>query len=491
MKKFLFLTISAGILLATGCSSETGIVSVRQVQPDEIAVFRSTDKKLEKAYEWARKTALSYSYTDADPVGSWYVASLPIREAFCMRDVSHQSTGAQILGLAEHNKNMLTHIADNIAESRDWCSYWEINRYGKPVPADYSNDREFWYNLTANPDVIQTCLGMYEWTGDSDYIHDPVFTGFYRHTVCDYVERWDLSPGRIMDRKPYMNQPENFDCDNKFHVCRGIPSYNENLPGLSLGVDLVAALYGGHKAYSRLLALNDTTITHCTATDTAASYRRMLETQWWNNCESRYHAGLMPDGTFVDSEGSLYILWFGATEDAGRIRHTLNEIASNDWDIQYSSYFPEIFYRYGYCKEGYDYMISLPAMSTSEYPEVAFSLVSACVCGTMGFNPSYSGRSVSTISRLENPGEESSISNIAVFDGYMSVRHSGHTLTEISNDTSVDLTWQASFLGDYTWIEAGSERIPVVRDRDVKGNTVSSAKIKLPANTSLRAKAVI
>lgn len=55
--------------------------------------------------------ALSYVHDGSDPVGYWYEAALPQREAFCMRDVSHQSVGAQILGLAEHNKNMFGKFA--------------------------------------------------------------------------------------------------------------------------------------------------------------------------------------------------------------------------------------------------------------------------------------------------------------------------------------------------------------------------------------------
>jgi len=478
----------AGILMAGGCSNDSNVVTARYVNPDEIAVFTSTDKNLEKAFEWARKTALSYSYSGVDPVGDWYVASLPIREAFCMRDISHQAIGAQILGLTGHNKNMFSHIVDNIADSRDWCSFWEINRYGKPVPADYSNDREFWYNLTANPDVIQACMNMYDWTGDKDYVSDPKFTNFYDHTVRDYVMRWDLTPDKIMERRPYVNTPENFDHDNKFHICRGIPSYNENLSGLAVGVDLVASLYGGYEAYSRI-SIQQGDHTGCKiAHDTAAKYRELLESQWWNTSESRYYSGLMQDGSFVNSEGSLYILWFGASENTERIRHTIADIISSEWDIQYSSYFPEIFYRHGYCNEGYDYLMHLPAMSMAEYPEVAFSFISGCVCGAMGFSPSYSDKSVETLCRL-NPHEEYRISNIAVYDGYMSVSHFGRTMTEISNDTSVDITWTASFMGDYNWIDTGTKRYSTIKHHDCKGNMISSAKIKLAANSSLKAHA--
>ena len=486
MKPFSFVLL-AGVLLTGGCLNDSSVVTTKHVAPDEIAVFKSTDKNLEKTFEWARKTALSYSYSGAEPVGSWYVASLPIREAFCMRDVSHQAVGAQILGLAKHNKNMLSRIAGNIADSRDWCSFWEINRYGKPVPAVYSNDREFWYNLTANPDVLQACLQMYDWTGDRDYLYDPVFTNFYDHTVSDYVVRWDLTPERIMERRPYMNTPEHFDLDNKFHIYRGIPSYNENLPGLSVGVDLVAALCGGYEAYSKITMLQGAQGQCENAHAVAVEYRELLESKWWNSSESRYYSGLMPDGSFADSEGALYVLWFGASENAERMRCTLADIVSSEWDIQYSSYFPEVLYRHGYCDEGYDYLMRLPTMSMAKYSEVAFSFISGCVCGAMGFRPSYSDKRVETLCRLTNPREESRISNIAVYDGYMSVRHVGHTMTEIFNDTSVDLTWTASFMGDYDWVDVGAKRHFTVTHRDLKGNAVSSVEIKLAANSSLKA----
>ena len=120
--------------------------------------FKSSDKQLEKTFNWARDMALSYAHDSSDPVGYWYEAALPQREAFCMRDVCHQSVGAQILGLTPHNKNMLTRFVENISEGKDWCTYWEINRHNKPAPIDYKNDDEFWYNLCANPDVVQTCL---------------------------------------------------------------------------------------------------------------------------------------------------------------------------------------------------------------------------------------------------------------------------------------------------------------------------------------------
>jgi hypothetical protein len=60
-----------------------------------------------------------------------------------MRDVSHQSAGAAVLGLAGHTRNMLHRFAASISQSRDWAGFWEINKDGFPAPADYQDDQLF------------------------------------------------------------------------------------------------------------------------------------------------------------------------------------------------------------------------------------------------------------------------------------------------------------------------------------------------------------
>jgi hypothetical protein len=120
-------------------------------------VLESSDRRLAAGFDWAKRQALE-SVHRGDPVGDWYEASLPGRNAFCMRDVSHQSTGAQVLGLGAVTRNMLHGFAENIAASRDWRSHWEIDRLNRPAPVDYSNDRDFWYNLPANFDIPHCCF---------------------------------------------------------------------------------------------------------------------------------------------------------------------------------------------------------------------------------------------------------------------------------------------------------------------------------------------
>ena len=486
MKSPLFSILLCG-LVAGGCTGTTVNECSNTLSNEEVAVFTSSDKVLQKAYEWAKKTALSYSHSDLDPVGFWYEAALPKREAFCMRNVSHQSVGAQILGLQPHNKNMFSLFAKNISEAKDWCSYWEINRYNVPVPADYLNDKEFWYNLNANPDMLQACMKMYDWTGDDDYISSPTFTNFYKRSTNEYIKRWDLSPDKIMDRDSYMNISVDFDENNNFHACRGLPSYVEDLPGIKVGVDLIAALYGGFEAYSRFAGLRKETSDSVYAKMIAERYRDNLENEWWDNTQEHYRTLFTKEGKFIRGEGVPYILWFAATENSERIDKIISDINSSEWNVENLSHFPELFYRYGYCDKAYEYLVSLPTMSRANFPEVSFGVVEGCVCGVMGFLPSFSDKTVTTQYRIISPDSDSKITNIKVFDGYMSVCHKGNDFTEISNNTSSDVMWKASFIGDFDWIKTEDGVFHAVKTHDIKGNHISYADIRLPANKSIKA----
>ncbi|MCC6683845.1 MAG: hypothetical protein IT247_02125 [Bacteroidia bacterium] len=70
--------------------------------------FASSDTAIQNAFHRAKEMALHYKGNPKDSVGPWYEAALPSRYAFCMRDVSHQCIGAEILGMSKENKNMLT-----------------------------------------------------------------------------------------------------------------------------------------------------------------------------------------------------------------------------------------------------------------------------------------------------------------------------------------------------------------------------------------------
>lgn len=456
--------------------------------PERIAVFSSSDTELVKSYNWAKAKALSYAHDNGDPVGAWYEAALPNREAFCMRDVSHQTVGAQIIGLAGHNKNMLLKFAENISEPKDWCSYWEINRYDKPAPEDYTSDTEFWYNLNANFDVMQACLKMYEWTGDADYLRDSRMSNFYDKSVNEYVNRWKLQPDSIMERPQYMNLPADFKPGYSFHTSRGLPSYVENFPGLTASLDLVGGLCAGHEAYARIAALNGDKKGAKMAAARARAYRELLEDKWWDNENRRYNTFWTADRKFARGEGVPFLLWFDAVDDTDHIRAGVADIlAKKDWNIENRSYFPALLYRLGYNEDAYRELTTLPTADRADYPEVSYGVVEGIVGGAMGLRPSASAKSVGTLSRVA--GQTLEIRNVPALGGYISLRHEGTGMSEIANDTSMDLTWNASFAGSHPTVTANGKKYSTKVTKDAAGNDISTASIKLPKGAKITARA--
>ncbi|WP_449438870.1 hypothetical protein [Pedobacter steynii] len=215
--------------------------------------FKSTDAALQTAFGRAKEMALSYKGKPGDPVGPWYESALPPRSAFCMRDVAHQSIGGEILGLDKENKNMFRLFVNNISESKDWCSYWEINHLGKPAVEDYRNDKEFWYNLNANFDILNASWKLYLWTGDEEYIKGAGFSNFHEKSVTSFIDSWVLQADSLLSRPTHPNAPVPFNDKDSFHRCRGLPSYSEGVPNIKMGIDLVGAIYRGLMSYADIL----------------------------------------------------------------------------------------------------------------------------------------------------------------------------------------------------------------------------------------------
>src|SRR5580700_456562 len=271
--------------------------------------LRSSDRQLVTAFNWAKQQALAY-VRDGDPVGPWYEAALPGRQAFCMRDVSHQAAGAQALGLAAYTHNMLHRFAENISSSRDWCSYWEIDRLNRPAPIDYVNDEVFWYNLPANFDVLDACYRMYLWSGDESYIDDPVFLSFYRHTVTDYVSRWNLDLAHVMTRETVLQKTSYF---------RGDPSYAESRRDIALGADLLAAQYAGYRSYAAIGAIRGDADAAKEYQDVAADLKFLINTKWWNPSTNDFHGFLDNKHQFVGRAGADLLYW-DAVDDGLKAR---------------------------------------------------------------------------------------------------------------------------------------------------------------------------
>jgi hypothetical protein len=454
--------------------------------------LRSSDTRLVQAFNWAKGQAMAYVF-DGDPVGPWYEAALPGRRAFCMRDVSHQAAGAQALGLAKYTHNMLHRFAENISASRDWCSYWEIDYLNRPAPVDYKSDAEFWYNLPANFDVLDTCYRMYLWTGDATYIDDPVFLNFYNHTVTDYVSRWDLSVNRIMSRT-------NTGAGTTYF--RGDPSYEESRRDLSVGIDLLATQYAGYRSYAAIQAIRGDKTESQTYLASASDVKRLVNTAWWNASGGYFYAFLDKDRQFHGRAGAD-LLYRDVADDGPKTRSALDSLLSEMKSepasaVESKSHHAEILFRYGEPDAAHAEIMDLTraGRERQEYPEVSYSVIGAIVTGLMGINVEPAspiedvvrGKQfatvIKTLPQLTSKTTWAEIRNLPIRGGAVSVRHDGQRRTVFTFQGATGVIWEAAFPGSFPTLILNGRSVKAEVESRYLGHAVSWIRVPVTGGTS-------
>jgi hypothetical protein len=439
---------------------------------------------LKETFDWAKNTAISYAHDGSDPVGRWYEAALPGREAFCMRDVSHQSIGAETLGLSAHNLNMMLHFATNISEEKDWCTYWEINRYNRPAPVDYADDKHFWYTLTASPDVVQTCYRLYDWTGNSEYLSNPVLNNFYEKSLTAYLDRWKLNPDELMNRPRDMNTELPFKQGARFNGARGIPSYVEVAGGFSCGVDLVAALYAGCEAYGQMLSMRGDREKSKKFLAKAQAYKSLINEKWWNDRKGLFETSLMPGGGFLDNSqainGLTYVIWFRAAAGPARVKPVLDLMMQRSSNLENRSHYPWLLYRCHSPENAYQVLTSLKDMKRSSYPEVSFGVMEGIVAGLMGIRPSAVKGVIQTLPQLNSSAEWAELGAVPVLGTTIGIRHEGSGKSVFTNSGVSIVKWQASFYGEYKTIKLDGKEIKAAIGIDEMADKYSYVEVKVP-----------
>jgi hypothetical protein len=435
--------------------------------------FESSVPSVNEGFRWAKEQALYYVHNGEDPVGLWYEAALPERNSFCMRDVAHQSAGAAGMGLHLHTKNMFYRFAENIAESRDWCTYWEIHKDNIPTPIDYTNDHDFWYNLPSNFDIIRACYAQYLWTGDRDYIENPVFDNFFKRSVDEYVKAWDKDGDGILEHHPEYDR-------------RGIASYNEVGLKPAFGGDQVAAQYAGYAALASILRLRGE---HEAANDLkrkAEALRELYQNSWWNERNGRFYGALLQDRTYLSDfygEGNFLPLYFGIVADASKRTAALNDLVkTGTWNVEAKTYIPEIFYEYGMIRQAYRELCELmdPSLDRREYPEVSFSVIGAVVTGMMGVSADGTEQ-ISTFSRLSEEMEWAKADEITILGGSIGVEHRGRVETRFVNHGESPVQWKAAFPYDLEYLHLEGERVKAKREIAADGSVRSFLVLEVKA----------
>lgn len=457
-----FLAVAAFL----ACSTENHR-GVDHQQKEKLVQFSSSLTGVKDAFTWARDKALSFAHDGTDPVGVWYEAALPNREAFCMRDVSHQCIGAEILGLSEHNYNMMQKFAQNISASRDYCSFWEINRYDLPAPVDYRSDQDFWYNLPANFDVVFSLNRLYNWSGNKQYMQGRDFKRFCELSLNEYVDHWDLGYDEVVGRNRLLHMST--DDSLEFGSHRGIPTYNEGGRGMArLGIDMTASLLAAYRSYAQMLEWQGDSMQAKAYRDRAANEDSFLYDFWWDANRDKFKSIWYQDSTFdyffVGSDQAFlhYLFYFEVLKEAQYIRPLVKAYEDNYQQliVELKSYLPIISYEFGDVQLANKMIVELCSEENQrrDYPENSFTVVEHITRGLMGLEAYAADTMLSTFSRLPKESDWAEMTDLSALGRPLDLRHEGQHRTVLTNKGITPLKWQAQFQGEHDFLYVEGEK---------------------------------
>jgi hypothetical protein len=374
---------------------------------------------------------------------------------------------------------MLQKFAGHVSDDKDWCSYWEIDRTGRPSPYDYYDTARFWYNLPANFDLMDACYRMFLWSGDTTYLNSPVFLNLYKRTIYDYTSRWDLTPDSLMSRKRLMNVRGRFDPTERLQLNRGIPSYEEGNPRFTIALDQVAAEYAGFVAYARILQFRGEQDEAGQVLAQAAKLRSLINREWWNGSRQSFFSVLGLDQKPAGEDLGSFVLYYGAAENGSKTDAAVQSIlrrlrAGPALGVEAQSYLPEILYRHSQSEAAYTLILTLTGEANARraYPEVSYAVIGAIVTGLMGVSvepenanqinglEDFGGVVITTRPRLTPQTQWAELQALSIRTNEISIRHEGLTATSFSNLSGPSLVWRACFPGKFSQLFVGEKSTP-------------------------------
>jgi len=344
---------------------------------------------------------------------------------------------------------------------------------------------------------------MYTWTGDRDYLEDPVFINFYKRTVYDYVEKWDLSLDKIMKRERIMNTRGVKDTDNRFKMARGIPSYDEGGDQFVVAIDQLCVQKAGYLAYARIQQVRGNEEEAEKFLEKSKKIEEFIDTVWWDEKNRRYFSHLNLDYEPVFQGISRAVPYWRTTSDENKIMQIIDDIVEESINspagrVEGLSHLSEIMYRYGKHEAAYNLLIKLANSSRRNYPEVPYTVVGTMVTGLMGIelevNPpdmayywgGYVDRFITTLPRLTGNTEWAELENLPVRTNKIAVKHEGLSKTVFTNRSGPSLIWKAQFPGIYENLQVNGRPVKSTNEKLFAANTkISWVRIPVGAGETI------
>ena len=212
----------------------------------------------------------------------------------------------------------------------------------------------------------------------------------------------------------------------------------------------------------------------------AEHYRQKLETEWWDKEQAIYHSYYSNDNKFGKGEGGTFLLWFDALKDSIRVNKMITYLASQTWNVENTSYLPFLFYKNGYWDQARKYILYLgdPSTKRREYPEVSFGIIEGIVQGLMGITPDARSRTISTIFKMTGQGT-AAITQLSLIRTMINIAHVNNHQSMIINTGKQSFKWKAMFKGNYQRAYTNSTLLPLKKEKDMDGKTISYIEINV------------
>lgn len=436
----------------------------------------SSNKKLESAFAWARDKALSYVQTGKSgvvnrhernspgtgdvPYMPSYWAGYTSRTAFYSRDYCHQAAGAHMLGLQQENLSMLRAFAGTSTEARNWFPLWALNFDGSIFTLDTPRDDYFVREVPAVFELVEQCYRQYLWTGNPEYLNDPVLWTFCTRAVTDFISLHDVRiPNGVAEG------------DGSGDIFKGSATYNEvasDAPLIESG-DAIACQYQAFECYARLLAAKGDVQGAEEFSRKAVELKTFFNEKWGVKQDKKlYVRGYDVKGktpTNWGLENSWFMPMKFITEPSEKNDLYLDFIArcmDAPWgrpsNLEAITYIPGVFFPYNRVAEAWKWLEYIIDQPDKEYPEVSYTLVSHIVEGMLGFEPNAPERSFFTVPRLPEAVADLCVSQIPLGNHRITVAHEGtkkSTATHVSGDEP--LKWEACFYGNHPRIDVNGD----------------------------------
>ena len=424
----------------------------------------SSSPELVNLFNWEKDLALSYVMTGMPGTVPCYAAANPIKEAYCLRDFEHMALGAHFLGLDLENITMMKSVARTATPKTDFEPSWHYD-YG-------GNGLEIANQVPAIFEVIWTSYKQYLWTGNAEWIKDPLLYRYYKNAVTVYLERHDN------------NIPNNGIADavgqgDWEYTC----TYNEGGDRIKEGTDGIGMQYQGFKSFAEILKARGDMAGYKRWMAKANDILKMFRTDFWEG--NTYYRGRRSTTDFVagyGKESSFLMLITLLPEPGERSEKYLDFVWDNCANDNYEakSYLPDAFFTYGKRERGWHYMKKLyyGDVYGRTYPELSYAFVSHTIRWLVGVDADAPNNTVSTLPQLPDEVSWVEVDNVPVGTWKLKVRQDGNAKTTLTNGSDSPIKWEARFYGKFASISLDGAKQPATVSK-LNGVTISSAKTTL------------